>query len=43
MKPVDSLVFQKIKAIIEGDNDKNKDFKMGIIVEVALDKFLMVP
>ena len=43
MKPVDAVVFQKIKSMREGNNDESNNFEMDILDEVALDKSLSVP
>ena len=42
-KPVDAVVFQKIKSLIEVNNDKCEEFEMEILDEVALDKELEGP
>ena len=43
MKPVYDVVFQKIKSMREGNNDKIDNFEMEILDEVTLDKALTVP
>ena len=42
IKPVDSVVFRKIKTIIEEDNDQNENVEMEILSEGALYKALIV-
>ena len=42
MKPVDDVVFQKIKLMGEGNNDENNNFDIDILDEGALDKTLTV-
>ena len=43
MKPVDTVVFQKRKIMIEGKNDEKDNFEMEILDEDVLDKALTVP
>ena len=40
IKPVDAVVFQKIKSLREGNNDESDKFEMEIIDEGALDNAL---
>ena len=43
MKPVYAVVFQKIKARREGNNEESKIFEMEIFDKGALEKVLTVP
>ena len=42
MNPVDAVELQRIKAMIEVDDESSENFKMDILLEGTLDKALMV-
>ena len=43
IKPDDSVWFQKIKSVREGDNEYSENFEMCILTEGVLDKEMTVP
>ena len=43
MKPVDAVVFQKLKSLREFNNDESGKFEIDILDEGALDKALEDP